>query len=399
MIDVNRWKTIEKVFNKSVKLPPGKQRDYVLSACRDDEELQQEVLSLLYAAESNKSFLSEPVFEVGAEILASEMIGLFDEPVVAAYELKKILGRGGTGVVFLAEDTISKREVALKILPESLTENDKERITRFQQEAKAVSLIVHPNVAKIFGFGKANNRYYLAMEYVSGKTLRDLINKNDLNLVAKLKIAIQIANALEAAHSSGILHRDIKPENIIVKDDGMVKVLDFGLAKPIPTKNKNVKQWDSVFDTKPGMIIGTPAYMSPEQIRGQQLDCTTDIWSFGVVLYEMLTKNRPFVGETPSDVQAKVLLSEPDYSEEVKKMPELKQIVWRSLQKNRFLRYQDAAEIIRDLEFAANNINVGFSKNRKYSDKFRKENFFSAINKIKGLKNGKSEDEITKTDT
>ena len=380
MIDVNRWKTIEKIFNKSVKLSPEKQREYVTSVCGDDVDLQQEVLSLLLEADSSTGFLSDPVFEIGAEILASEMTGLFNEPVVATYELIKILGRGGTGIVFLAKDTISQQQVALKILSESLTENDEERILRFQQEAKAASLISHPNVAQIFGFGKADNRYYLSMEYVSGRTLRELIKKNELNLIEKLKIASQTASALAAAHSKGILHRDIKPENIIVNDDGEVKVLDFGLAKPFLMKNEAPKKLNSLLETKPGMIIGTPAYMSPEQIRGQKLNLTTDIWSFGVVLYEMLTGKRPFIGDTPSDLQALVLLSEPDYNE-IKALPELKKIVSRSLQKNRFLRYQSALEIVQDLLMATEKITD--LQNEKKSNNSKKERIFSIIRKGK----------------
>jgi serine/threonine protein kinase len=249
----NRWKTVETVFNKSVLLPPEKREEYVVSACGNDAAVIEDVLTLLAETEKSENFLSEPLFEVGARILASEFVGLFDEPNFASYEMQKILGRGGSGVVFLARDTVLERHVALKVLPAALSDND-ERILRFQQEAKAASAISHPNVAHIYGFGKANNRYYLAMEYVRGKTLRELLKEKTIDKLKALEFACQTAKALSAAHNAGIIHRDIKPENIIVTDDGLVKVLDFGLAKPFtPQNNSAHHSFNSSLDTKTGI--------------------------------------------------------------------------------------------------------------------------------------------------
>ena len=355
----NRWKTVETVFNKSVLLPPEKREEYVFSACGDDAALAKDVLTLLAETEKSGNFLSEPLFKVGAQILASEFVGLFDEPNFATYEIQKIIGRGGSGVVFLARDTVLERSVALKVLPTALADND-ERILRFQQEAKAASAISHPNVAHIYGFGKANSRYYLAMEYVRGKTLRELLKEKSIDKLWALETAGQVAKALSAAHNAGIIHRDIKPENIIVTDDGLVKVLDFGLAKPFsPQNNSAHHSFNSSLDTKPGLIIGTTAYMSPEQIRGKALDLRTDVWSLGVVFYEMLARRRPFVGDTPSDVQALILLSELEFTEEIAAIPELKSILGKMLAKNADARYPNTIDLIKDL----NNIQRQLSKN------------------------------------
>ncbi|MGI8884001.1 MAG: serine/threonine protein kinase [Pyrinomonadaceae bacterium] len=361
----NRWKTVEKVFNNSVSLPPEKREQYVVSVCKDDSDLLEDVLSLLAETEKSNSFLSDPVFEVGTQILASEYIGLFDEPNFAAYEMQKILGRGGSGVVFLAKDKTLERNIAIKVLPNSLADDD-ERILRFQQEAKAASAISHPNVAHIYGFGKADGRYYLTMEYVQGNTLRELLKKKEVDKIYALDIACQMTKALSAAHKAGIVHRDIKPENVMVTDDGFVKVLDFGLAQPfhLQSEENNRTIGDSP-DTKPGMIIGTTAYMSPEQIRGQLLDSRTDIWSLGVVLFEMLAGQRPFIGETASDVQARILLTEPEYPLEIEQSPEIKNILIKCLAKDVISRYRLINEFAEDLEIVYKS--VAAKNDRKYS--------------------------------
>lgn len=363
----NRWKTVERVFNKSVLLPPEKREEYVFSACGDDAALAEDVLTLLAETEKSGNFLSEPLFKVGAQILASEFVGLFDEPNFASYEVEKIIGRGGSGVVFLARDTVLERSVALKVLPTALADND-ERILRFQQEAKAASAISHPNVAHIYGFGKANSRYYLAMEYVRGKTLRELLKEKSIDKLKALEIALQVAKALSAAHKAGIVHRDIKPENIIVTDEGLVKVLDFGLAKPFsPPNDFGHRSFNSSLDTKPGLIIGTTAYMSPEQIRGKALDLRTDVWSLGVVLYEMLSRRRPFVGDTPSDVQALILLSEPEFNRGIEAIPEMKSILVKMLAKNADARYQNTVDLIKDLDNIQRQLNKNFHDEIYYS--------------------------------
>jgi serine/threonine protein kinase len=362
-----RWKTVEEVFNKSVILPPEERQTYVSTACGGDSDLIEEVLSLLAESEKNDNFLSDPVFDIGAQILALEYAGLFDEPNFEAFEIQKVLGRGGSGVVFLAKEIALERNVAIKVLPSSLSDDD-ERILRFQQEAKAASAISHSNVAHIYSFGKADGRYYLVMEYVRGRTLRELLKKNEISRISALDIACQMTKALAAAHRAGIVHRDIKPENIIVTDDGLVKVLDFGLAKPFQGQTEEInRSFNHSLDTKPGMIIGTTAYMSPEQIRGQSLDWRTDIWSLGVCLYEMVAGKRPFTGETPSDVQARILLSEPDYHFEIEEIPEVKNILSKTLAKDVNSRYQLTNDLVNDLEILHKQLSHTTINNSKYS--------------------------------
>ncbi|MGB7069524.1 MAG: serine/threonine-protein kinase, partial [Pyrinomonadaceae bacterium] len=297
------------------------------------------------------NFLSDPVFEVGAQVIASELDGILGDPTFGSYELLRLLGRGGAGLIFLARDRELERMAALKVLPAYLSDGD-DRILRFRQEAQAASSISHPNVTSVYGFGKANGRHYIAMEYVRGQTLRELLKAGDLNLLDALDFAIQAARALTAAHDLGIIHRDVKPENLIIRDDRMLKVLDFGLAKQILQSDLQIDHQlrTPSLVTETGHIMGTTSYMSPEQIRGKDLDLRTDIWSLGVVLYEMLAGARPFVGETPSDTQAQILLSDPPPTPVFKAYPELMRILNKMLDKDRLLRYDFAGTIIDDLE-------------------------------------------------
>lgn len=344
-----QWENIETIFNRTILLPPEQRHEYVLSVCKEDVALFEEVISLIEEAENGENFLSQPVFELGTKLLASDPISLLEQPDFASYQLLSVLGRGGTGVVFLAKDKNLERQAALKVLPFSLSEND-ERILRFQREAKAASAISHPNFVHIYEFGKAKDRFFIAMEYIQGKTLRQLIKSKEISAAKAFEISIQVVNALLTAHRADIIHRDIKPENIMITDDWLVKILDFGLAKMFDSKksSRNINSEDAL-ETSPGLIIGTVSYMSPEQVRGKPLDARTDLWSLGVVLYEMLFGQRPFVGETPSDVQALILLTEPNFPPGIKKIPEVKQILTRLLAKDLDKRYQNAADLLNDL--------------------------------------------------
>lgn len=351
-----QWENIETIFNRTILLPPEQRQEYVLSVCKDDDALFQEVISLLEEAENSENFLSQPVFELGTKLLASDPISLLEQPDFASYQLLSVLGRGGTGVVFLAKDKNLERLAALKVLPFSLAEND-ERILRFQREAKAASAISHPNFAHIYEFGKAKDRFFIAMEYIQGKTLRQLIKSKEISITKAFEISIQVVNALLTAHRADIIHRDIKPENVMITDDWLVKILDFGLAKMFDSKNPSgiVNSKDSL-ETSPGLIIGTVSYMSPEQVRGKPLDARTDVWSLGVMLYEMLFGQRPFVGETPSDIQALILLTEPNFPPDIEKIPEVKQILIRLLAKDVDKRYQNAADLLNDLKVVQKNV-------------------------------------------
>src|SRR5580704_4061370 len=226
------------------------------------------------------------------------------------YEILAPIGAGGMGEVYRARDTKLDREVAIKILPAAVS-GDPERLARFEREAKVLASLNHPNIAQIYGFEESDNGCALIMELVPGQTL-----KGPLPLEEALKLARQIADALEAAHEKGIVHRDLKPANVKIKPDGMVKVLDFGLAKLPPAEAGNTTENSPTLTmgpTQAGMILGTAPYMSPEQARGKNVDKRADIWAFGVVLYEMLTGERLFDGETVTDTLAAVVMKAPDW--------------------------------------------------------------------------------------
>jgi serine/threonine-protein kinase len=282
-----------------------------------------------------------------AMISAGEQIG--------RYKIRSAIGKGGMGEVFLAEDTELERVVALKVLPEDLA-NDPERMRRFVQEAKSASALNHPNIITIHEIGKTDNTHFIATEYIEGETLHSRLRSEPINLKSVLDIAIQIASALDAAHRTGIVHRDIKPENIMIRPDGLVKILDFGIAKLTEKKADSIDAEAATAikaeGTSPGMIIGTASYMSPEQAKGKPIDARSDIFSFGVVLYEMLSGKQPFEGENALDVIGSILNKEPTPIQKL--IPEVPQeigrIIGKTLKKNREERYQTAKDLLIDLK-------------------------------------------------
>ncbi|MGH9846225.1 MAG: protein kinase domain-containing protein, partial [Blastocatellia bacterium] len=271
------------------------------------------------------------------------------------YRILEKLGAGGMGEVYLAEDDRLGRKLALKVLPEQFMQ-DAERVKRFEQEARAASALNHPNIITIYDIGHAGNLHYLATEFIEGETLRSRMDARRLTVDEAMEIALQTAAALQAAHNAGIAHRDIKPENIMLRPDGYVKVLDFGLAKLTEQTSSDAQDLEaptrSLFETHPGLVIGTVAYMSPEQARGQRVDGRTDIFSLGIVLYEMISGQRPFGGLTVSDMIASLLTAAPArLSEHLPAAPiELEQIINRMLAKNRDERFQTAQEVIAALK-------------------------------------------------
>src|SRR5918912_4519106 len=269
------------------------------------------------------------------------------------YEIRSPLGAGGMGEVYLAWDTTLDREVALKILPPEIA-SDQQRMQRFVQEAKTASALNHPNILTIFEIGEEGCAHFIATEYMDGVTLRKHIAGRRLKLSEALDIAAQIAAGLTAAHSAGIVHRDIKPENIMLRKDGYVKLLDFGLAKPTERQASLVDTEAAtkmLVNTSPGMVMGTVSYMSPEQARGFQLDARTDIWSLGVVLYEMVSGRVPFAGQTTSDVIVAVLDREPPpLTGGPSEAPlELQRILRKALRKDKEERYQTIKDLLVDL--------------------------------------------------
>ncbi len=277
------------------------------------------------------------------------------------YRLLSRLGAGGMGEIHLAEDTRLGRKVALKILPAEFVA-DADRVRRFEQEARAVSALNHPNILVIYEIGKERGIHFIATEFIEGQTLRQKLEEGKLKICETLDLAAQIAEALQAAHATGIIHRDIKPENIMLRPDGYVKVLDFGLAKLAETQNaergaRNEEQTVSDIHsssfrdhpfTNPGTVMGTAHYMSPEQARGLKVDARSDIFSFGIVLYEMLAGQKPFTGQTLSDVLAAILRADPP---PLSSLPiELDRCIAKSLCKDCNARYQTISELLSDLK-------------------------------------------------
>ena len=270
------------------------------------------------------------------------------------YEIRSKIGEGGMGEVYLAQDSNLDRRVALKILPPDFAVN-RDRMRRFTQEAKAAAALNHPNIAHIYDIGESEGINFIAMEFVDGQTLRRRMDGTQMRLAENLKVAIQIANALTAAHAAGIVHRDIKPDNAMLRPDFIVKVLDFGLAKltePTSSDNDSLVPTRALVQTEPGTVMGTVAYMSPEQLRGLEVDARSDIWSLGAVLYEMVAGRTAFAGETSSHIGVSILESEPaPLSRYAPEAPaELQRIVRKALTKDRDSRYQTARDLMIDLK-------------------------------------------------
>jgi len=348
-----RWQQVSQLFQSALEREPHERTFYLQDACGADDALRRQVESLLAAHNKadDDDFINAPAVERAAPLLMEEEA--LAGASVGHYKILRRLGAGGMGEVYLATDTTLGRPVALKILLAE-TAHDQDRIRRFVQEAKSASALNHPNILTVYEVGNFEGSRFIVTEFIKGKTLRERLSGEPPVLRDTLDVALQVAAALNAAHEAGIIHRDIKPENIMMRDDGLVKVLDFGLAKLTEKSNEVVEaeaETRALVRTAPGMIMGTVAYMSPEQARGAQVDARTDIFSFGVVLYEMLAGQQPFAGETMSDTMAAILKSEPaPLSQYVSDIPnELERIVGRALRKNPDERYQHIKDLLIDL--------------------------------------------------
>jgi serine/threonine protein kinase len=348
-----RWQQVKEIFNSAIAHGPAERSSFISQACLGDEELRSEVESLIASHEQSGSFIDQPAFEVAASLIAGERAELTPGYTIGSYQVISFLSRGGMGEVYLAEDKRLGRKVALKLLPATFTTND-DRLRRFEQEARAASALNHPNIITIYEIHEAAGSHIIATEYVEGETLRHRLVRAPLTLSETLNIAIQIADALVAAHKAGIIHRDIKPENIMLRPDGYVKILDFGLAKLSEQTSPAVAAETPAIQvrTGSGIVIGTAGYMSPEQARGLTVDHRSDIFSLGAVIYEMLARRKPFEGETPSDTLASILKTEPPPLPRLVPgvPPELVRIVNKSLRKDREERYQVVKDLWLDLK-------------------------------------------------
>jgi len=350
MMNPEMWRQIEGIYHATLERPLEDRPTFLDEVCAGDQALRQEVESLLAYDERATRFIEAPPADIAAGMLVAEQTRSMVGRTLGHYQVHSLLGAGGMGEVYLAEDTQLGRKAALKLLPAQFTQ-DAERLRRFVREARAASALNHPNIITIYEIGEIGETHFIAAELVEGSTLRRRMASERLELHEALDAAIQIAAALDAAHKAGIVHRDIKPENIMLRPDGLIKVLDFGLAKLTESQaTTGGPQAATIagYSTETGVVMGTPRYMSPEQVRGQKADARTDIFSLGVVLYEMIAGSMPFEGESRSDVIAAILKSDPlPLTWHWPDVPrELEQIVEKALRKDREKRYQ----VIKDLQ-------------------------------------------------
>ena len=344
------WEHVKEVLYAAIERPNHERAQFLDGECGGDLVLRQEVESLIASYERDGGLLDRPRDEAIAELLVTGRRGNLIGQKFGSYHVISLLGAGGMGEVYLAQDTKLDRQVALKVLLDEVAGDD-DRVRRFVQEAKAASALNHPNILTVYEIGEFEDSRYIATELIKGETLRDRSRGEAMTLREVLDVAMQVAAALNAAHGAGIVHRDIKPENIMLRDDGIVKVLDFGLAKLVAQTGSADSQAATrvQINTWPGVVMGTVLYMSPEQARGRESDSRCDVWSLGVVIYEMLAGATPFAGETANDSIAAILTKEPPPLDDATP-PELRRIVRKSLQKQTDERYQTVKDLLLDVK-------------------------------------------------
>jgi serine/threonine-protein kinase len=352
-MDQQRWPQVKEILDAAIQRPPSERAAFLSAACSHDETLYREVESLLDSYES--AFLEQPAVGEFVERPAGAQHRVTAGQCISHYRIISLLAVSGMGEVYLARDTRLDRNVALKFLRSDFT-RDEDKLRRFEQEARAASALNHPNILTVYEIGEVDKHQFIAAEFVEGETLRQHVAIVWMNLDEVLDIATQVASALAAAHAVGIMHRDIKPENIMIRPDGYIKVLDFGLAKLVEKKNQSFLGLEEPTgkqnETAKGVIVGTVNYMSPEQAKGERIDERTDIFSLGVVIYETLAGRTPFAGDSMFETFANLINAEPQplsrFAANVPK--ELTRIVSKMLSKNKDKRYQTMTDILTDLK-------------------------------------------------
>lgn len=360
----DNWSRIRQIFDDALRLHPDERTNFVERASSGDERLRAEVDSLLASLDSAHSFMETPaVTHVAGAIEAA------NEPLQAGkrfghYEIIKRIGSGGMGDVYLAKDGKLDRKVAIKVLNEKFS-RDPSNLSRFVREAKAASALNHPNILVIHEIGETDGANYIVSEYVAGQTLREAFREKTLGLDQILDITIQVAGALCTAHDARLIHRDIKPENIMIRPDGYVKILDFGLAKLVERKNRSILGLDNSTltenQTAKGIILGTINYMSPEQAKGEDVDEGTDVFSLGAVLYEMIAGRTPFWGDSVAETLANLINQEPpslgDIAPNVP--PSMTALIGKMLQKRASDRHETMNQVVTELKELRENLTLG----------------------------------------
>jgi TolB-like protein/Tfp pilus assembly protein PilF len=359
-----RFQTIEEIYRAALAQEPDQISAFLNRACEGDDALRQKIEALLSSRQRADRFIENSAVGLATKIIQNGQTDSLVGQTIGHYKISESIGTGGMGEVYLATDIVAGRKAALKLLPLRFTA-DAERLKRFHQEERAVVGLNHPNILTVYEIGEDHSLHYIASELIEGETLRDRLTRGPMQVGEAVEVAIQVASALAAAHQAGIVHRDIKPENIMLRRDGYVKVLDFGIAKlaeqevPVTTSRDEALL---LVETNLGAVLGTVRYMSPEQACGEHVDQSTDIWSLGVVLYEMVTGHAPFTGDppsqsygaagTPQDVMFSILEKEPPpLALYVKHVPaKLQQIISKTLRKDRAQRYRDAHELLQALK-------------------------------------------------
>jgi serine/threonine protein kinase/Tol biopolymer transport system component len=351
-----RWERIKQIFDEALEKDADIRAEFLRKACEGDESLRSEVESMLARNSESQEFLGSPALEGEAQALAEELKTRMIGSTFGHYRIASQLGRGGMGEVYLADDVSLNRKVALKFLPDIFS-GDPERMARFEREAKLLASFNHPNIAAIHGLEQAKGKRFLVLELVEGETLAHRLRKGMLPMEEALGICRQIAEALESAHEKGIIHRDLKPANVMITAGDRVKLLDFGLAKALSseTQNTDLSKSPTVTEamTRPGVVLGTAAYMSPEQAKGKTVDKRADIWALGCILYECLTGQRAFEGETVTETLAAILKGEPNWQALPAAIPaNIRFVLRRCLEKDVRRRFHDAADVQIQMEEA-----------------------------------------------